>query len=210
METKQTIAINAFCGRQIEVVKTSKFGGFTGNADELLDIINKVLATRPKLEKPIEVVRFYTSELGFELNHNFVCTHDVVGKNERVKEVFEQRRSGEQPVVVREVHRAQRPVAHTVDLILYSRETLEKEGEKVSGADYELVSINTMPTEIPLEVEETMAPSTLWRNYLSHIAGCPAGIGGTFRDKWADEAVFRAELEASEKYWADKVRVLID
>lgn len=207
---KQTVAINPFCNRQIEVVKTSKLGGFTGNADELLDIINKVLATRPKLEKPIEVVRFYTSELGFEFNHNFVCTHDLVGKNERVKEVFEQRRSGEQPVVVREVHRAQRPVAHTVDLILYSRETLEKEGEKVSGADYELVSINTMPTEIPLDFEEPMVPSTLWRNYLARIPGCPAGVGGTYRERWNDEACFRAELKAAEDYWTDKVRVIVD
>ena len=198
------IAINNFCLRQVEVNNNSVFGGFTGTAEELQGILDKLNVS---LTKGVEVIRINADDP--VLNNTkgqFICTFGVVRPDEEVATSYEARRPGEQPVAIKTVTRAARPGATTIDLVFYSHQALEADAS--SNANYELVSINTMPTKLAQGEEEPMTPETLWRNYLSKIPGCPAGVGGTYRPEWDDEEVFRKELASSEAYWADKARIV--
>lgn len=197
-------AINPFCLRQVEVNNNNNFGGFTGTAEELQAILDRLPVT---LHKDVEVVRIYADDP--VLNNTkgqFICTFGIVEDGEDVAVLYEARRPGEQPVTVKTVTRASRPDARTIDLVFYSHKALEADAS--SEASYELVSINTMPTKLAQGEEEPMTPETLWRNYLAKIPGCPAGIGGTYRPEWDDEEVFRKELSLAETYWADKARIV--
>lgn len=199
-----TITINPFCLRQVGVTDASSFGGFTGTAEELQDILDKLTVS---LTEGVEIIRVYADDpVISNTKGQFICTFGVVEDGEDVAVLYEARRPGEQPVTVKTVNRAARPVANTIDFVLYSHQALEADAS--SEADYELVSINTMPTKLKQGEEEPMTPPTLWRNYLSKITGCPAGVGGTYRPEWDDEEVFRKELASSETYWADKARIV--
>lgn len=199
-----TIAINPFCLRQVEVNNTSVFGGFTGTAEELQAILDRLPAT---LVKDVEVVRIYAgAPILDNTKGQFICTFGIVEDGEDVAVLYDARRQGEQPVTVKTVNRASRPTASTIDLVFYSHQVLGADAS--SEAAYELVSINCIPTKLDSGVQEPMTPETLWRNYLSKITGCPAGVGGTYRPAWDDESVFRKELEESEVYWADKARIV--
>ena len=202
--TNKKTTINPFCLRQVEVNNNSVFGGFTGTAEELQGILELLPVS---LTEGIEIIRIYADDP--VLNNTkgqFICTFGVVENGEEVATAYEARRPGEQPVTVKTVTRASRPTASTIDLVLYSHKALEADAS--SDADYELVSINTMPTKLKQGEEEPMTPETLWRNYLSKIPCCPAGIGGTYRPEWDDEEVFRKELSLAETYWADKARIV--
>ena len=202
--TAPTIKINPFCLRQVEVNNTSVFGGFTGTAEELQGILDCLPVS---LTEGVEIIRIYADDPVLDnIKGQFICTFGVVTDGEEVATTYEVRRPGEQPVTVKTVNRAERPVASTIDFVLYSHQALGADAS--SEADYELVSINTMPTKFKQGEEEPMTPECLWRNYLSKIPGCPAGIGGTYRPAWDDEEVFRKELSLAETYWADKARIV--
>ena len=199
-----TISINPFCLRQVGVTDVSSFGGFTGTAEELQGILDKLNVS---LTEGIEIIRIYADDpILKNTKGQFICTFGVVRPDEEVATAYEARRPGEQPVAIKTVTRAARPGATTIDLVFYSHQALEADAS--SNANYELVSINTMPTKLAQGEEEPMTPETLWRNYLSKIPGCPAGVGGTYRPEWDDEEVFRKELASSEAYWADKARIV--
>ena len=203
-KTASTISINPFCLRQVGVTNSSTFGGFTGTAEELQSILDRLPVS---LSKGVEIIRIYADDPILKNNKGqFICTFGVVLPDEEVSTSCEARRPGEQPVTVKTATRASRPTATTIDLVFYSHQALEADAS--SDADYELVSINTMPTKLKQGEEEPMTPETLWRNYLSKIPGCPAGIGGTYRPEWDDEEVFRKELSLAETYWADKARIV--
>lgn len=199
-----TISINPFCLRQVGVTNSSAFGGFTGTKEELQSLLDKLPVS---LTEGVEIIRIYADDPALNnTKGQFICTFGVVTDGEEVATSYEARRPGEQPVTVKTVNRASRPTANTIDLVFYSHKALEADAS--SDADYELVSINTMPTKLEQGKEEPMTPETLWRNYLSKIPGCPSGIGGTYRPEWDDEEVFRKELSLAETYWADKARIV--
>lgn len=202
--TNTKIAINPFCLRQVEVNNTSVFGGFTGTAEELQGILNCLPVS---LTEGVEIIRINADDpILANTKGQFICTFGVVEDGEDVAVLYEARRPGEQPVMVKTITRASRPTASTIDMVFYSRQALAADAS--SDADYELVSINTMPTKLKQGEEEPMTPESLWRNYLAKIPGCPAGIGGTYRPEWDDEEVFRKELSLAETYWADKARIV--
>ena len=199
-----TIAINPFCLRQVGVTNSSAFGGFAGTVKELQGILDKLPVS---LTEGVEIIRIYADDPVLNNTEGqFICTFGVVTDGEAVEASYEARRPGEQPVTVKTITRASRPTASTIDFVFYSHQALGADAS--SNAEYELVSINTMPTKLTQGEEEPMTPETLWRNYLAKIPGCPAGIGGTYRPEWDDEEVFRKELAASETYWANKARIV--
>lgn len=201
---KKKITINPFCLRQVGVNNTSTFGGFSGSAEELQGILDKL---NIHLTKGVEIIRIYADDPVLDKTKGqFICTFGFVENGEEVTTAYEARRPGEQPVIVKTVTRASRPAAQTIDLVFYSHKALEADAS--SEASYELVSINTMPSKLKQGEEEPMTPETLWRNYLSKIPDCPAGVGGTYRPEWDDEEVFRKEIASSEAYWADKARIV--
>ena len=176
-----SIAINPFAKRQIGITAESKFGGWTGTAEDLKKTI-RWLINAELLSGPVCIRRIYAEELiplkadsavtDFRIDaaSKFICTHAVVRTGEAVETVFEARRANEQPVAVKTVRRSTRPAAATIDLVLYSHEELAKTGDDVSDG-WELVSINTMPDHLAMGVNEPQTPATLWRNYLAKIPG---------------------------------------
>lgn len=207
---KKRLEINKFALRQIAINDRSKFGGFTGSVETLKGLILDIIGPM-SLSKGIEIIRFYTDDQRFKnLNGKFLCTHAEIMPGETVEEIYEARRPGEQPVAVKQIHRSKKAEAMTVDFILYSHETLAAEGAADSDAEYELISINCMPYHIKEDKEEPMNPATLWRNYLSKIPNCPAGIGGTYRKEWDDPRHWEFDLKTSEGYWKNLARVVVD
>lgn len=75
--------------------------------------------------------------------------------------------------------------AHHVDLILYTREQLEKEGEKNTGSDYDLISVNAEISEKGAPI----SPETMRRN----VEGPKAGGSGYQHTE--------EEISESEKFW---------
>ena len=54
-----TISINPFCLRQVGVTDVSSFGGFTGTAEELQGILDKLNVS---LTEGIEIIRIYADD----------------------------------------------------------------------------------------------------------------------------------------------------
>ncbi len=77
--------------------------------------------------------------------------------------------------------------SHHVDLILYTREQLEKEKEKHTGSDYDLISVNAEISEKGAPI----TPETMRRN----IKGPDSGGSGHQHTK--------KEIAHSEDFWKD-------
>lgn len=77
--------------------------------------------------------------------------------------------------------------SHHVDLILYTKEQLEKEKEKHSGADFDLISVNAEISEKGAPI----APETMRRNIKGPESG---GSGHQHTEK---------EISHSEDFWKD-------
>jgi hypothetical protein len=102
---------------------------------------------------------------------------------------FSARREGEDPFI--EVTAAgEKSPALAVDIVLYRRDVLEADGEKVTGADWEIVSINARLSLEP----EPMNPVTMARNFLE----LPGGTKTDYRPEDFAEAVI---------YWSRRVKV---
>jgi hypothetical protein len=105
---------------------------------------------------------------------------------------YKARRPGEEPrkaVRVRKDLGKQRCVA--VEIILYSRETLEGEGEECTGCDWDIISVNGRITE----TEQPIHPETLIANHFELD-------GGTATGKSPEE--FEQALRESVVYWKSR------
>ena len=112
---------------------------------------------------------------------------EITRENEKMlKSGYRVRNTGELPVLTRWFEMPNVPDAEWLDVILYNKEQLEKEGALIGkNYDYGIVSINGVPTP-----EETpMLPMTMLRNAL----GISYGGSGVSLD-------VKAYLEAVE-YW---------
>jgi len=129
---------------------------------------------------------------------------------------YEARRAGEEPRKTLRVHREPRiypdpgaiergadpngwspnPEAGkrrcvAVDIVLYKRETLEKNGEECTGADWDIISVNGRITEEPQPIH----PDTLIANHFELD-------GGTATEMSPEK--FESALRESVLYWKDK------
>lgn len=94
-----TIAINPFCLRQVAVTNSSAFGGFTGTAEELQGILDKLPVS---LTEGIEIIRIYADDpVLANTKGQFICTFGIITNGEEVTTSYEARRPGEQPVAVK-------------------------------------------------------------------------------------------------------------
>lgn len=96
--------------------------------------------------------------------------------------VFEQRRKGEKPYK-KSIAYGNKVPAKMVNIILYRKDVLEEDEtdrESLTGADWEIVSVNCSPYDYDLP----MTPSAMARNQL---ADTPEGAGGTKADYTGEE-----------------------
>lgn len=77
-----------------------------------------------------------------------------------------------------------KPKAHTAKLVLYRADTLARDNNRSSDAEWELIAVNAHP-----EADTPMHPETMRRNAGHHV-------GGTYRE-YSDE-----EWNRAEEYWA--------
>jgi hypothetical protein len=116
-----------------------------------------------------------------------------VTKDLEFETIYEARREGEEPVKKSVTYGTKVP-AKRVDIVLYRKDVLEEDEldrDKLTGAEWEIVSVNCSPTNS----ETPMGPTTMARNILA-CTDHPFGKGGSC-DK--DRTVI--ELAESIAFW---------
>jgi hypothetical protein len=174
---KRSVAVNPFVRRQ---TKESEFSHYEGTMEEVAEMAAYKLSQMDESElKPVMAIR---------VGHpGFFSGIVILKEGDEVTADYKARREGETPFKRVLAVDAEKAPAQHVELIVYSHEALDKDGEASSTADYELVSINARCTE----EEEPPTPETMARNFLDRE-------GGTKREYTAEE--FARSIE----YWADK------
>ena len=196
------IGITQFAMRQIGVTQDSPLGGFTGDAETLLDILGSYSEEELKLGSApfVRVVELHKEHLGM-----FLGTFREAKKGETLTVRLESRLKGELPVPVSYLIGDKESPAEA-RVILYSREQLAAEDiadRLEESVKWAVVSINLGPADEPI------SPATMWRNYwASRAPDDPRGKGGS--PHWADkpDEDFVRELARSEAYWANRGRVV--
>jgi hypothetical protein len=157
------IVVNPFCKRQ---TPDSKYSHFDGSWDELVELVQN---------------HFGGSEEGMVAVNvpaeKFFSGVTKLGEDSVLNAEFAARRKGEEPYVqVTAIGGAKVP-ASSVQVILYSHETLAEDVS--SDADWEIVSINASSTTRDGEAEPP-TPVAMARNFLEMA-------GGTKREYTAEE-----------------------
>ena len=181
------VGINDFAKRQLE----ADFVGTKLTRAELTDIadMTQVMVREGKQQDGYapfcKIVK-----LGFPLTCPIVLITD---ENEHLlKTRYFARRDSELPVLQRYFPLGSMavPIADHVDVILYTKEQLQKENEKHTGAELDIISVNA-----ELETSSPMTPITIMRNAL----GPEQGGSGKELDRTAyDEAV---------KFWSQHAMI---
>jgi hypothetical protein len=175
------IAISDFVRRQTE---KSQFSHWTLFDDELIALVESNFSKAKKGYRdgvclvPVPPKGFYSSVVKLE-------------PGDKLAGVYEARKEGETPrKSVFSVKRNKLP-AVSVDIVLYSHETLAENNEQSCDADWEIISINASPTE-----DEMPIPTgALIANHLKLS-------GGT--DTKMSDSDFVALLRKSVEFWSDK------
>ncbi len=92
------------------------------------------------------------------------------------------------------VRKEGKSLARRVDVVLYRHDVLAENNEQSSDAEWEIVSVNGLPTED----EAPMSPGTLMANHFQIS-------GGTATHMTSEQ--FEAALRRSFLYWRDKGRI---
>lgn len=141
-------------------------------------------------EPPLRVLPGYAPFCQLQVHRNWTETRCLTvpitaANRHQLRSAYEARNPRELPVLVRWLEGVIPPVAAYLVVILYSREQLEREGDRIRG-DWGVVGClaTAEPEEIP------MAPITMMRNAL----GVAEGGSGVPLD--------RAAYQRSVEYWA--------
>lgn len=206
MTSAPTIGINEFVRRQ---TKDSEFTHFDGTWGVVLELVyqhfdeGRVGYREGTWLVPVPPESFY-------------CGVVDLREGDALVGEFKARRPGEEPrktllVAPREGGRTTPPGPATVlpddqpeptrgdykspcmgvDVVLYSRELLESNGETCTGADWDIISVNGRTTEGEMPIE----PMTLIANHFVLDGGTPTGM---------TPEEFEAALKESVLFWKDK------
>ena len=165
------IGINEFVRRQ---TLDSRFSHFAGSWDELAGLVEKHFdEAKPSyrdgvLLVPVPTERFFSGVV-------------EVTPDTPLKATFEARREGEDPFVQVVAVGGDKLPAKAVDVVLYSRDVREADGDAVSGAEWDVISINARPTE----GSEPLTPMAMARNFLA----LPGGTAAEYTAKEFAEAI---------------------
>jgi hypothetical protein len=117
----------------------------------------------------------------------FYCGVVEVTADTPLKATFEARREGESAHIIVVATGGEKLPALAVDIVIYRKDVLLEDGDEVTGADWDIISVNARPTLEP----EPMHPLAMARNQ-AHLPG------GTKAEYTAEEYV-RAIL-----YWSTR------
>ena len=162
----------------------SRFSHFNGSEQELLNLVFD---------------NFFTGKQGYREGvwlvtvppERFMSGVVSLSEGDVLQGVFEARREGEIPrKVVTTIGREKLPARH-VEIVLYSRATLEEEPGYEASADWEVISINASPIAGPTP----LPPTALIANHF--------GMSGGSATSYTSEQ-FEAALRESVMFWHDK------
>lgn len=137
-----------------------------GRLNAIQDITSAQFEQHLNEHQPLKVLDGYAPFCKLHVHRNWTSTRCLTipitaANQQQLRSAYESRNKSELPVLVRWFEGLEAPVANYLIVILYSREQLEKEGERIAG-DWGIVGClyTAEPDEIP------MAPITMMRNAL--------------------------------------------
>ena len=174
------VAVNKFVERQIEgsgktYSKTLSFKFFASHAQE-------------KLVKGRYIEGYRDGVCIINLDKKWVkevyCPYVKINNKTKLTASYVKRRNSEEPYIQIRALNGVPLKAREVGLILYSHDVLKENNENSTDADWELISINSIP-----EGEEhiPIGPVTMMRNQLDLIGGTKAKYTS---DEWAQSIRF--------------------
>lgn len=177
---KDSIGVSNFLRKVV-----AKAGGnelYEGSFEELIELTKKHFSNSEPGSGSVngDVILVNVPPTGF-----FTNIIEVTPLNENlVSEEYDSRVEGETPVVKRIIRGVAYPKANVVKIVLYRADTLDRDNNRSSDDEWEIVAINAQP-----EADTPMHPTTMLRNSRHEE-------GGTYREysthEWA----------RSEEYWA--------
>lgn len=108
-----------------------------------------------------------------------------------VEEVEYARREGEKPVLTRVIRNVEKPEAKFAKVVVYRADVLQRDNDRTTMAEWEIVSINAQNEEIV-----PMSPTTMLRNSNNET-------GGTYRE-YSQE-----QWDESYEYWDNHASIEI-
>lgn len=177
------VAVNEFVTRQ---TPESEFSHFNGSWDELVALVLANFENnRPGYRDGVILVSVPPTQF-------FTPVVELVEGDKLVGE-YVARREGETPRINIRVQREEgKQEARSVDIVLYSHDTLAENNEQSTDAEWEIIAINAFPTE---EVDTPINPMTLMHNHFGSDGGTNTNMS---------PAEFEDALRKSFKYWSNK------
>ena len=157
------IEMNSFCKRQ---TPDSKYSHFAGTWEELVKLVQNHFSGSDEGVVVVEVPA-----------DNFFSGVTKLSDESKLKAEFSARRKGEKPYVQITAIGGNKLPAQSVKIIIYSHETLAKDGDNTTEADWEIVSINASASA---KGSEPLTPVAMARNFLNLA-------GGTKREYTAEQ-----------------------
>lgn len=187
-----TFGINSFVRRQ---TPESEFTHFEKGWERLLELVAENFdRAKPGYRKGVCLVPVPAD--------GFFCGVVTLEEGDKLVGEYRARREGEEPRKTIRVFRprvqhvdhisgaGKSPCTH-VDVVLYSRETLQEGGEDCTGKDWDVISVNGRVTE----EEMPIAPDTLIANHFELDGGTATGMS---------PEEFEAALRESVLFWKNK------
>ena len=174
------VAVNKFVERQIEgsgktYSKSLSFDFFANHAEEKLIKGDYIKGYRDGV-CIIKLDKKYVEEV--------YCPYVKINNKTKLTASYVKRRNSEEPYIQIRALNGVPLKAREVGLIIYSHDVLKENNENSTDADWELISINSIP-----EGEEhiPIGPVTMMRNQLDLIGGTKAKYTS---DEWAQSIRF--------------------
>jgi hypothetical protein len=179
----KTVAISDFVRRQ---TPESPFSHYDGD----LDMVRKNIELA--INDGVGKQGYREGVLLIEVSpENFYTGIVELQEGDQLVGEYTARQSGETPRISIYVSGGKKQPAKSVEVVLYSHAVLAENKEQSSDADYEIIAINAVPTEVPAPI----APNTLMHNHFGSSGGTDTGMS-------AEE--FEAQMRESFLYWKDK------
>ena len=184
-----TIGINNFVRRQ---TADSEFTHFEGSWERLAElVVENFDKAKPGYRDGVCLVPVPAE--------GFYCGVVELKEGDRLEGEYKARRPGEEPRktirVSRPGDRSGKSACTHVDIVLYSRETLEENDEDCTGKDWDIIALNGRTTEAEMPIH----PDTLIANHFELDGGTPTG-------KSPEE--FERALRESVLFWKNKAILL--
>jgi len=159
----KSIGISEFVKRQ---TKESQFTHFEGNWEELRDMLNDLwdrksfLEENPGYRKGVKIISIIPSRF-------YTYTNFPMFSGMKIDAEWEKVPGREQEPAKLQV-KIKEPKKHCkfVDIILYNKKVLKEDGDEVTGANWDVVSINGRLNNKPTPID----PMTIVRNW-KHLPG---------------------------------------